>query len=118
MNFPGGPICSSNRHVFSRRFYLFVEPTLICLIEQILVSVRFSQKSFILDLEHIRIFQKPLCIFSSNRYSFSRKPYLVIKHIFFSRRPLCLEQMGTFSRKVPPSNRYFVNRSVAALIQR
>ena len=35
-------------------------------------------------------------IFSSNRYSFSRKPYLVLEHILFSRRPLCLEQIGIF----------------------
>ena len=46
---------------------------------------------------------------SSNRYSFSRKPYLVLehirfsrrpylvlKHIQFSRRPLCLEHIGIF----------------------
>ena len=26
-NFPGGSICSSNRHEFSRRVYLFVEQT-------------------------------------------------------------------------------------------
>ena len=29
MNFPGGSICSSNRHEFSRRVYLFVEQTWI-----------------------------------------------------------------------------------------
>ena len=69
-------------------------------------------------------------IFSSNRYSFSRKPYLSIEHIrFFRRHYLVLEhiqfsrrspgiscKMGphalnryAFSRKVPPSNRYFIN---------
>ena len=28
-NFPGGSICSSNRHEFSRKVHLFVEQTLI-----------------------------------------------------------------------------------------
>ena len=72
-NFPGGFICSSNRHFF---------------------------------------FQEGL--FSHRTYSFSRKPYLVLKHILFFRRPLCLKQIGLFQEGTPPpppSNRYFVNRS-------
>ena len=105
-NFPGGSICSSNRHeffrriynmffeqtqifqegsskrhVFSRRFYLFVEHTLY-LIEQIL------------------IFPETL-IWFSNTYKFSRKPYLVLEHIRFSRRPLCLEHIRLFQEGSP-----------------
>ena len=104
-NFPGGSICLSNRHVFSKMVYLFVE--------QVLLSHRtdtyFSRNPYFV-LEHIRIFQEPLfshrtdinfpgaSIFSSNRYSFSRKPYLVLEHILFSKRPLYLEQRDNFEQ--------------------
>ena len=40
-------------------------------------------------------------IFSSNRYSFSRKPCLVLEHIQISRRPLCLEHIGIFQEGTP-----------------
>ena len=120
-NFPGVSICSSNRHefsrtvynmffehtrifqeglskrhVFSRRLYLFVEQT-------ILLSHRTDTNFPInpyLVLEHIRIFQGA-SIFSSNRYSFSRKPYLVLEHIRFFRRPLCVEQIRIFQEGTP-----------------
>ena len=106
MNFPGGSICSSNRHEFSRRVYMFFKQTqifqeglskrhvflrrLYLFVEQTLLFHRtdthFPRNPYLV-LEHILIFQGA-SIFSSNRYSFSRKPYLVLEHIQFSRRSL------------------------------
>ena len=65
-NFPGGSICSSEqtrifqeglskRHVFSRRFYLFVEQTLL----SHRTDNNFPRNPYLV-LEHIRIFQEPL----------------------------------------------------------
>ena len=79
MNFPGGSICSSNRHEFSRRVYMFFEQTRIfqeglskryvfsrrfyLFVEQILLShrtdINFPRNPYLV-LEHIRIFQEPL----------------------------------------------------------
>ena len=80
MNFPGGSICLSNRHEFSRRAYrkdMFFQEGSICssnrpyyLIEQILIFLRnpslvlehirkFSSSLYFL-IEHIRIFQEAL----------------------------------------------------------
>ena len=79
MNFPGGSICSSNRHEFSRRVYMFFEQTQIfqeglskrhvfsrrfyLFVEQTLLSHRtdtnFPRNPYLV-LEHIRIFQEPL----------------------------------------------------------
>ena len=55
-NFPGGSICSSNRHEFSGRVYMFFEQT--------------------------RIFQEGL----SKRHVFSRRFYLFIEQTFLSHR--------------------------------
>ena len=119
MNFPGGSICSSNRNEFSRRVYnMFFEQTQIfqegyskrhvfqgssiCssnrpyyLIEQILIF----PETLILVLEHIRIFQEPLFSHRTDRYSFSRKPYLVLEHLRFSRRPYLVLEHIQFSRR-------------------
>ena len=136
MNFPGGSICSSNRHEFSKRVHLFYEQTRIfqeglskrhvfsrkfyLFVEQTLLphrtDINFPRNPYLV-LEHIRIFQEPLFsrpIFSSNRYSFFRKPYLVLEHLRFSRRlylvlehiqfsrsPLCLEHIGIFQEGTP-----------------
>ena len=114
MNFPGGSICSSNRNEFSRRVYImFFEQTRIfqeglskrpvflrrfyLFVEQTLLSHRtdtnFPRNPYLV-LTHTNF--PGASIFSSNRYSFSRKPYLVLEHIRFSRRPLCLEHIGIF----------------------
>ena len=93
-------ICSSNRHVFfqeglsnrqvfSRRVYLFIEQILI-----------YPRNPYLI-LEDIQIFQQPLfshrtdinfpgsSISSSNRYLFPRKPYLVLEHIIiFQETPM------------------------------
>ena len=101
---------------FSGGFYLFVDQTLL----SYRTDTNFSSNPYLV-LEHICIFQGLLIfyrtytnfpgasVFSSNRYSFSRKPYLVLELILLSRRPLCLEQH--FPETYPPSNRYFVYRS-------
>ena len=118
-NFPGGSICSSNkhefsrrvhmffeqtrifqegyskRHVFSRRFYLFVEQTLNYLIEQILIL----PENLIGPRTHTNF--PGASIFSSNRYSVSRKPYLVLEHLRFSRKPLYLEHISIFQEGTP-----------------
>ena len=132
MNFPGGSICSSNRHEFSRRVYLFVEQTQIFqegLSKRHVFSRRFYlfvEQTLLSHRTDINISQKPLfsprthtkfpgaSIFSWNRYSFSRKlylvlehirfsrrSYLVLEHIRFSRRPLCLEQILIFQEGTP-----------------
>ena len=79
MNFPEGSICSSNRHEFSRRVYMFFEQTRIfqeglskrhvfsrrfyLFVEQTLLShqtdTNFHRNPYLV-LEHIRIFQEPL----------------------------------------------------------
>ena len=122
MNFPGGSICSSNRHEFSRRVYMFFEQTQIfqeglskrhvfsrmfyLFIEQTFLSNRtdtnFPRNPYLV-LEHIRIFQGASFL-SSNRYSFSRKPYLVLEHIRFSRRPYLVLEHIQFSRSPYASN--------------
>ena len=119
MNFPGGFICSSNRYEFSRRVYMFFEQTRIfqegLLKRQVffkeVLSVRrtdliiasngylFSQKPLFSPRTHTNF--PGASIFSSNRYSFSRKLYLVLEHIRFSRRPLCLEQILIFQEGTP-----------------
>ena len=113
MNFPGGSICSSNRHEFSRRAIrkdMFFQRGSICssnrpyyLIEQILI---FSE-TLILVLEHIRIFQELLfshrtdvhfqeLLFSHQTPTIFQETKSVLEHIQFSRRPLCLEHIGIF----------------------
>ena len=80
MFFPGESIilCSSNRHKFSRR---------VCRTDNDLIissnRYQFSRTA-------------GASIFSSKKYSFFRKPYLIFEHILFSRRPLCIEQIGIF----------------------
>ena len=71
----------SKRHVFSRRFYLFVEQTLL----SHRTDTNFLRKSYLV-LEHIQIFQEPLfshrtdthfpgsLIQSSNTYDFPGDP--------------------------------------------
>ena len=72
---------------FSRRVHLFLEQTWIF---QESLSVRRTHTNF-----------PGASILSPIRYSFSRKPYLILKHIQFSRRPLCLEHIGIFQEGTP-----------------
>ena len=129
MNFPGGSICSLNRHefsrtvyimffeqtqifqeglskrhVFSRRVHLFVEQTLLLSHR---TDTNFPRNPYLV-LEHIRIFQEPLFSHRTDigthfreEKKKARKPYLVLKHLRFYRRPLCLEHIGIFQEGTP-----------------
>ena len=84
MFFPGESIYSSNRHVFSRRVYLFVEQT--C----------FSRRVYMF-FKQTRIFQECL----SNRHVFFKegiRPYYLIEQILIS--PEALISSYEFSRSL------------------
>ena len=85
----------SKRHDFSRRFYLFVEQTLL----SHRTDTNFPRNPYLV-LEHIRIFQEPLISHRTDTH-FPRNPYLVLEHLRFSRRPLCLEHIGIFQEGTP-----------------
>ena len=91
-----------NRHVFSRRVYVCrTSNSPYYLIEQILIfnnsqtNNKFSRSLYFL-IKQIFIFQEAI---SSPQ-----------THIIFQETPYASNRKA-FSRKVPPSNRYFVNRS-------
>ena len=115
MNFPGGSICSSNRHkffrrayrkdiFFSRRFYLFVEQTLLS--HQ--TDINFPRNPY-LFLEHLRIFQETL---SSPRTPtiFQETLSSPRTHTIFQEPPMPRTHRH-FPGRYPLSNRYFANRS-------
>ena len=94
----------SNRHVFSRRFYLFVEQTLL----SHRTDTNFPRNPYLV-LEHIQIFQEPL---------FLIKQILIFQETLSSPRPHTIFQETPmpqtdtyFSGRYPLSNRYFANRS-------
>ena len=128
MNFPGGSICSLNRHEFSRRAYrkdMFFQGGSIC----------SSNRSYYL-IEQILIFPETL-IWSSNTYEFSRGLYFLIEQILIFQEALSSPRTPTifqetlssprthtifqetpmprthrlFPGRYPLSNRYFANRS-------
>ena len=80
MFFQGGSICSWNTP------YYFIEQILI--FPEILIFSPRIHTNF-----------PGASIFSSNRYSFSRKPYLILEHIQFSRRPYLVLEHIPFSRR-------------------
>ena len=95
MFFEGGSICSLNRPILSHR-----------------TDINFPIKFFFSPRTHTNF--PGASIFSSNRYSFSRTPYLVLEHLRFSRRlylvlehiqfsrsPLCLEHIDIFQEGTP-----------------
>ena len=89
---------SAKKYVFSRKFYLFVRQTLLS--HQ--TDTNFpSNPYYNLYIPQTHTNFPGASIFSSNRYSFSRKPYLVLEHIRFSRRHLCLEQIHIFQEGTP-----------------
>ena len=116
MNFPGGSICSSNRHEFSRRVYMFFEQTQIfqeglskrhvfsrrfyLFVEQTLLSHRtdtnFPRNPYLV-LEHIRIFQEPL---------FSHRTDTHFPGALSSPRTLTIFQ----ETPMPRTHRYFPGR--------
>ena len=91
----------SNRHVFSRRVYLFDE--------QILLShrtdINFPRNPYFIVLKHIHILQETL-IFSSNRYQFP-------KATIFSSNTILIFQEALSSPRTPyyfPGDLYPSNR--------
>ena len=127
-NFPGGSICSLNRHEFSRRVYMFFEQTQIfqegllkrhdflrrsyLFVEQTLLSHRtdtnFPRKPYLV-LEHIRIFQEALS--SPQTHTIFQKILSSPRtHTIFQETPMRRTHRH-FPGRCPLSNRYFVNRS-------
>ena len=121
-NFPEGFICSlnrhvffeqtqifqeslSNRHLFSRRVYLFVKQTLL----SHRTDTNFTRNPYLV-LKHFTNFPIAFFIFSSNRYSFFKKLYLFLEHIIF-QETLMPQTDRHFPGRYPSLNRYFVNRS-------
>ena len=141
MNFPGGSICLSNRHEFSRRVYMFFEQTQIfqeglskrhvfsrrfyLFVEQTLLSHRTVTnfpKNRYLVLEHIRIFQEPLFSHRTDTH-FPGSPICprtptIFQEILSSLRTHTIFQEPPMPRthrhfpgRYPLSKRYFANRS-------
>ena len=114
MNFPGGSICSTKRHVFSRRFYLFVKQTLL----SHRTDINFSRNPYLV-LKHIQIFQEPLFSHQTDPhfpgFPGFHFPYLVLQtHTFFQKPPMPRTHRhfpGRYPEVYPLSNRYFANRS-------
>ena len=105
MNFPGGSICSSNRHEFFRRVYMFFEQTRI--FQEGLSKRHVFSRRFYLFIEQTLLSHRTDINFPRNPYlffehlRFSRRPYLVLEHIQFSRSLLCLEHIGIFQEGTP-----------------
>ena len=78
-NFPGGFICSSNRHEFSRRVYMFFEQTRI--FQEGLSKRHVFSRRFYLFVEHTLLSHR-----TDN--NFPRNPYLVLEHIQIFQEPL------------------------------
>ena len=106
-NFPGGYICPLNRHVFfqkglsicQRDMFFPGESIILCSSNRHKFSRRVCRTDNDLIISSNRYQFSRIAgasIFSSKKYSFFRKPYLIFEHILFSRRPLCLEQIGIF----------------------
>ena len=85
-NFPGGSICSSNRHEFSRRVYMFFEQTQIF---QEGYSKRhvFSRRFY--------LFVEQTLLSHRTDTNFPRNPYLVLKHILIFQEPLFSHRTDT-----------------------
>ena len=69
-------------------------------------DTNFSRNPYFIHLQHLHIFQEPL---------FSHRTDIHFPEALSSSRTLQGDSYGlnryAFSRKVPPSNRYFINRS-------
>ena len=94
MNFPGGSICSSNRHKFSRRVHqkdMFFQGGSIC----------SSNRPYYL-IEQILIFPETL-IYTSNKYSFSRSLHFLIEQILIFQEALSSPRIHTIFQETPMS---------------
>ena len=100
MNFPGGSICSSNRHEFSRRAYrkdMFFQGSSIC----------SSNRPYYL-IEQILIFPETL-IWSSNTYEFFRSLYFLIEQIFIFQEALSSPRTPTIFQETLSSPQTHTN---------
>ena len=100
MNFPGGSICSSNRHEFSRRAYrkdMFFQGGSIC----------SSNRPYYL-IEQILIFPETF-IWSSITYEFSRSLYFLIEQILIFQEALSSPRTHTNFQEtlMPRTHRHF-----------
>ena len=88
-NFPGGS------------YYLFVEPTYFFPGGSNVLRTDTNFPGGFIETDMFFQGRSLASIFSSNGYSFSKKPYLVLEHMLFFRKPLCLEQIGIFQEGTP-----------------
>ena len=98
-NFPGGSICSSNRHEFSRRFIL-------CSSNRHQFSRRAIRKTF---SERFYLFVEPYYLIG--QIIISRRPYLVLEHEGTpSRTDISLIGLGGCFRRfsLPPKKNWFI----------
>ena len=128
MNFPEGSICSSNRHEFSRRVYLFFEQTRI--FQEGYSKWHVFSRRFYLFVEQTLLSHRTDTNFPRNpylvldTYSFSRSLYFIIEQILIFQEALSSLRTHTYFQETPMprthrhfpgryplSNRYFVNRS-------
>ena len=86
MNFPGRSICSSNRHEFSRRVYMFFEQTRI-------FQEGLSKRHVFLRRFHLFVEQTLLTHRTDT--NFPRNPYLVLEHIQIFQEPLFSHRTDT-----------------------
>ena len=141
MNFPGGSICSSNRHEFSRRAYRkdesFFKEVLSVRRTDLLshrTDTNFPRNPYLV-LEHIRIFQEPLfchrtVLIFQEALSSPPTPTIFQETLSSPRTPTIFQETLSsprthtifqetpmprthrhFPGRYPLSNRYFVNRS-------
>ena len=87
MNFPGGSICSSNRHEFSRSVYMFFEQTRI--FQEGLSKRHVFSRRFYLFVEQILLSHR-------TDTNFPRNPYLILEHIRIFQEPLFFNRTDTY----------------------
>ena len=107
--FPGAPSIFNEAHLFIEHMLFFQKGDLSVHLKDVIFpdlvcgsNTCHFPGSPVYSLKHIILFQEVLLlhrthmnfsgasILSSNRYQFFRKPYLVLEHIRFSRRPYAL----------------------------
>ena len=100
-NFPGGSICSPNRHAFFKEVLSVRRTDLI----SHRIDTHFPRNPYLV-LEHIRIFQEPLFPRRTDIH-FLGSPIKSSNTYYFPGDPLYLEQISIFQEGTL-SNRYFV----------
>ena len=94
MNFPGGSICLSNRHEFSRRVYMFFEQTQI--FQEVYSKRHVFSRRFYLFVEQTLLSHR-------TDTNFPRNPYLVLEHIQIFQKPLFSHRTDTHFPHFPGS---------------